>query len=260
MARVFARGWLSAWVVLLGTVGSAPAFAQEGDIEEDDKSKPEESSGNSKDDGADDYGPEDDEPTQGTAQGGGIHFGLRLGFGFPLGKIGSVGPNDNKLSDFVNGQIPVWVDLGWQASPSLMLGGYLSYGFVLLDGDVRDACDAARKDCSAGDLRFGLQFQYSFSPGRGTDPWLGAGVGYEWLNSRQDDDSVQYRGWEFLFLQGGLDFGGDASTTVWGPFVAFTFAQFQKVHIKNAGIDQTADIDSKAMHDWLFVGIRGALR
>lgn len=186
-------------------------------------------------------------------EGGGpsaIHFGLRTGWGIPLGE--AAGGED--LSDGVVGQIPIWLDLGWQATPKLMLGAYFSYGFVFVNDDL---CPD-ESECSASDVRLGAQVQFSFSPRKPVDFWLGAGAGYEWAHVKVDNGSSTSRGFEFLMLQLGVDFGGDdAGSTVFGPFAAYTFGTFDKFKQSNG---TSGDIEDTATHNWLFLGVRGVMK
>lgn len=185
-------------------------------------------------------------------EGGGasaIHFGLRTGWGIPLGQRAS----GQDFSDGIIGQIPIWLDLGWQATPKFMVGLYFSYGFVLLEDE---ACPEGA-DCSASDVRLGAQVQFSFSPRKPVDFWLGGGAGYEWANATIDNTNASSHGFEFLMLQLGVDFGGDDSgSTVFGPFAAFTVGRFDKA--KAGG--QSVDITDTAFHNWLFLGVRGAMK
>ena len=202
----------------------------------------------------------------------GIHFGLRLAFALPMGDLhgswkrtstlGGVTQTTTveraELSEGVTGQIPIWVDLGWQISPRFMAGLYFSYGVLLPTGDLSDACDA--ESCTANDIRLGAQAQYAFSPGRSLDPWLGAGLGYEWFSVKVGEVTSRYRGAELLMLQAGLDLGGDSGSTTYGPFAAFTFGRFSTIYSKIGDSGESRDIDSPATHHWLFLGVRGVVK
>lgn len=271
MARAFVRVGLCLGLSSCLGLGSLPAAAQgSGDFIEDDSEPGQQQASDDQDqEGEDDAGDGDwSDEGGGASSGSGFHFGLRLGYGFALGKATkSSGSSTSSsasgdMADLVAGQIPIWVDLGWQFSPSFMLGAYFSYGFVLPKGDLADACDEARSGCTLSDIRLGLQGQLSFSPGRSTDPWIGAGVGYEWFTLNIGDATARAHGWEFLMLQAGLDFGGDSGGSTIGPFAAFTFGQFSQASFKYGSIDESGSIDSdqRAMHNWLFVGVRGVVK
>ncbi len=210
----------------------------------------------------------------GADDGTGIHFGLRLAYAFPMGSvygssnstttIGGVTQTRTveaaKLSEGVAGQIPIWLDLGWQVTPAFMAGAYFSYGVVLPAGDLADLCDDGDVSCTLNDIRLGVQAQLSLSPGRSVDPWIGAGAGYEWLSLKVDETTVRYRGTELFMLQGGLDFGGDSDSTTYGLFAAFTFGQFAVAHQKMGNSGESRDVENQALHNWLFLGVRGAMK
>ena len=142
-----------------------------------------------------------------ASDGIGLDLGLRLGYGIPLGSA----LKDSKLSDGVNGQIPIWVDAGYRFTPNIMAGAYFSYGFVSV-ADKAQGCGSGGVDCSAHDVRLGLQGQYRLMPDEFVDPWLGLGIGLEWLHERPrlragaSSISSKLNGVEFLDLQGGADF------------------------------------------------------
>ncbi len=184
--------------------------------------------------------------------GGKIKVGLRLGYMLPMGDAyDAPSPASSKMSDFVSGGIPIWLDLGYMVTPNIMVGLYASYAILMLNSDIKDACDAASVDCSASQLRFGLQGQYHLSPGQSLDPWFGLGIGMEMVDSKQGDAKGGFSGLEFANIQAGADFQAMSSMTV-GPFVSFSLGQYSKI----TG-DNEADIDKKAMHQWLTLGVKG---
>jgi opacity protein-like surface antigen len=246
MSLRLARGWTALGVVSGLVLLSGRAFAQDGDVLEDkDQADEPQQQNDSNDDGG---WSSDEDVSEGSSESG-FHLGLRLGFGFPMGESAK----GTKLGHGILGQIPIWLDLGWQFNPHFMVGAYFSYGFVLLDSDSRDACDNAKIDCSASDIRLGAQVQYSFAPQRPVDPWIGAGLGYEWAHSKYGKASSTVRGWEIPMLQAGLDFGGDSGGSSFGPFVAYTIGTYTR-YSDDQG---SGDIPETASHSWLFLGIRG---
>jgi outer membrane protein W len=176
--------------------------------------------------------------------GGKIKLGLRLGYGIPMGDAAK----DASLSDSVSGMIPIWLDLGYMVTPNIMVGLYGHYGIVMLNSDISDACDAADVDCSASSIRFGLQGQYHVSPGESVNPWFGLGIGYEMLNFKSPVGDANTTGFEFANLQAGADFAV-ADNIGLGPFASFSLGQFSSV--------EGEDIEEKAMHMWLVLGVRG---
>jgi hypothetical protein len=180
--------------------------------------------------------------------GGKIKVGLRVGYGLPMGEIAK----DVKMSDAYSGMIPIWLDLGYMVTPNIMVGLYGQYGIMMLSSDAKDGCDALNVDCSASDIRFGLQGQYHLSPGESMNPWFGLGIGMEMVNAKVGDAKAGYSGLEFANLQGGLDF--KAGPLDVGPFVSFSLGQYSKT----TG-DNSADIKDKGMHQWLVLGIKGTM-
>lgn len=190
-------------------------------------------------------------PTAASAQ---IFIGARLGYGFPWGKlIDAPGPNDVK--DLARGQVPIQLDLGLKLGKALAIGAYASYGFVLLDKDLKDACDAADQDCSAATLRFGAQANLHAENSPTTEFWGGVSLGYTQLK-QQDTivDEYTLSGFEGG-LQGGFDFLLSPSFR-FGPFASLTVAQFTKWD-DGTNDGDVEDFADTAMHGWFQVGVRG---
>lgn len=179
-------------------------------------------------------------PTLASAQ---LSLGARLAYGLAMGEAAEGGD----LADFAKSQIPIQLDVGYRVTPALTIGGYFAYGFANLGDDLE--CD----DCSGRVYRLGVQLDYAFKGGSMT-PWVGGGIGYEWLKLKDDatDDEITLSGFEYLNLQGGLDWKVADKFSV-GPFALFSIAQYSKA--SEGGED--FDIDNKAMHQWLQLGIRG---
>lgn len=212
--------------------------------------------------------------TVSTARAEGFELGARVGYAFPMGKLSDQGTN-NSLADAVSGMVPLQLDIGYRVLPSLMVGGYVMYGFGIVSDTIDKQCDAlkalgADATCSAHDVRLGLQAQYHFAPKASLDPWLGAGIGYEWLTfgvhaaraGVSNDTSVTGKGFEFINLQGGVDFAVAPGLGL-GPFLSFSVGQYgeSSTSCDGAGCDASdstsQDIDDKALHQWLTLGVRG---
>lgn len=190
------------------------------------------------------------------AERGTVMLGLRLGYGIPMGKAAG-GADGGNLSDGISGQIPIQLDLGYMVTPNLMLGLYGQYSFGMLGKQVSDSCDANQVDCSASGIRVGVQGQYHFSPSEAINPWLGLGIGYEWNTISMSSNGVsadsKYSGFEFATLQGGADFRVLPNLGV-GPFVSFSLGEFSSA----SALGRDVDIQEKAIHEWLTLGVRGA--
>lgn len=198
-------------------------------------------------------------PVASWAKDSGFEFGARLAYSFPMGDLAD--EEDSELKDAISYQIPIWVDLGYRVNPALFVGGYFSYGFGGVGDAFSEICDLDGVDCSTRVMRFGLQGQYHFTPGESTDGWAGLGIGYERLGftfeGRGEEIDYDVSGFEFLMLQGGVDFAV-ADAVALGPFLAFTLAQYSSVSCDGTVFcDVNEDIENKAFHEWLFIGVRG---
>lgn len=211
--------------------------------------------------------------TVSQARAGGFELGARLGYGIPMGK--GVDEPDGAMSTGIKGMIPLQLDLGYRVIPSLTVGGYVMYGFGLIGDDSQAFCDrleASGTDasCHTSDVRVGAQVHYHIAPRQQTDPWIGAGLGYEWLSFGLDassggsslEISSTVKGFEFVNLQGGVDFRAAKGLGI-GPFLSFTLAQFDSRSSSCSGActDITfmnGDIPNKALHQWLLLGVRGS--
>jgi len=185
-------------------------------------------------------------PTLASAQ---LSLGARLGYAFAMGEA----EEGIDVSDGAKAQIPIQLDVGYRATPALTLGGYFSYGFGRIGGDAEDYCDVADVDCSARVYRLGLQLEYRFAQPAAT-PWLGAGIGYEWAKLEYGNEKLSYSGFEFLNLQGGVEW--KAGEKFWvGPFAMLSLAKYSNSSYEAPGVDGEADVDG--MHQWMQLGVRG---
>jgi len=187
---------------------------------------------------------------------GAIELGLRLGFGYPVGNEGAVaGANNASLHDDISGMIPVWIDAGFRANPNVYVGVFFQYGFAFVNNNQNPDCAQSGVSCSAKDLRLGVNAHYHFSPGESFDPWVGVGVGYEWLaldiSAGNISASATAGGFEFGNLQLGGDFAVAPNFGI-GPFFTVTLAQYN--HLSGA---TDADLATKSIHSWLIGGVRG---
>lgn len=205
------------------------------------------------------------------AQRSGFSAGLRLGVGLPLGKAGEdpFGA-ERDLKDLTPWRAPVWVDLGYALSGAVTIGVYAQAGV----GGVGDSCIG---DCDWSDIRAGAQAEWRFLPGAPVNPWLGVGLGWEWLSFRQlisgmvPDEmgnlvtatgrvSEKFGGPE-LMLHGGVDFQVEDALRV-GPYASATVGQYLTDSFEctppNGLCPPDGSIDGSALHSWVSVGLRGA--
>lgn len=201
------------------------------------------------------------DPMQPTLVGGaselhGLEFGLRVGYGVPLGSTaGTVGGGTADFSSAIKGMIPFWADLGYRINPNWYIGGFFQFGLGMLPSNS-PGCNLAGMSCSENDLRAGINVHYHFLPTEPFDPWVGIGAGYEWLNETisagGQDISVKLDGFEFGNVHLGMDYKVSQNFGV-GPFVTFTIAQF--ANASAGGV--SGSVTDKKIHEWLIFGIRG---
>jgi len=206
----------------------------------------------------------------------GVHLALRTGFGLPLGRYADVrtlaGFRDsdvNSLGDDTHGVIPLWLDAGYWLDAHVLLGAYFMYGLVLpktasVTDPLGGGCPEGL-DCNASGLRFGIQAQYRFAPGHSMSPWVGLGLGYEWISSRIEGElfstrfeaATTHSGPDLLQLQGGVDFAL-AEAVGLGPFAALSAMQYTTCSLELAGENNECELEDRSWHGWLVFGVRGS--
>src|SRR5262245_10067895 len=112
MSRVVS-GVVSSFVaVVVSALGAAPAFAQDPPAPEPAAAPPP-------------VAQQTAVPAGGVFDKPGFDFGLRLGYGLPLGNTAG----DNKLSEGVSGVIPVVLEAGYRVNADFTVGALFQYGF-----------------------------------------------------------------------------------------------------------------------------------
>jgi hypothetical protein len=173
------------------------------------------------------------------------------------------GASGDDLGNIFSGQIPIWIDAGYRATPHLYGGAFFQYGVAFLADKLTSVamCNNGMS-CSGNDILVGVDFHYHFSPQETFDPWIGAGIGYEWLNVNLSQGSasasIQTKGWQFLNLQLGGDYKVSPEFGI-GPFVMLSLGQFDTASLSgNSGTNQSNSISNQALHEWFTIGARGA--
>jgi len=185
----------------------------------------------------------------------------RVAVAFPIGNAtGDTArtPNGTSLADLVAWAVPLELELGARIGPAFV-GGYVSYAF----GRAGSALEGGTSR-SASNVRFGFEVLWHLGPDRPVDPWVGLGVGYEWLNLSIGGTggaiTGSARGFEWVNLQVGIDFSLGRNFRL-GPFVRNRIAQYDTaslglVNSQGGEASSTGDIQSKAVHLWIDVGLR----
>ncbi len=205
--------------------------------------------------------PVDEEKEEGYL--GELTLGLRSGYALPLGK-------DKRDSDGVPmneiyaGQIPLWLDIGYEPIPNLMLGGYGLWGPAFVasaDPNDPDAVGCPRGgSCFGHVFRGGGQIHWQFAPEGKLNPWVGLGAAYEfaWVKAKVSNDTFKrfYRGPEIINVQTGIDLK-PKDELGFGPFVSFSVNRYTNCkNTTNGSPGARCDIERRAQHMWLVVGAR----
>jgi len=188
-----------------------------------------------------------------------------LGVVFPMGHASDEGIDS--LGGRYAWQLPIVLDLGARFLESYFAGVYLGIGFGSTGSDARleAACTDDDVDgvnditCNVVSLRAGIEASYSFMPGEKMNPWLGYGFGYETTtatytdNERGYKESVTSSGLTFAQLAFGLDMRRSIGV---GPFVEAAIGQFNDTTTEIGDERYEVDIDDKAIHAWVMLGLR----
>lgn len=191
----------------------------------------------------------------------GVVFSGRVGFGFPSGDFAGYGfaNASTPLSDAVSSKIPIWLELGYRFTP--MVWGTLF--LELAPANVNSSACNPGFDCSASDVRFGLEVQLHLLPHQQLDPWLGLGFGAEFLNFKVTGPAPtleqRYSGWEFPLVEGGLDVAV-SPRFAFGPYAALSFGQYTGYRETDAGLTQSTDIHDRARHSWFQLGVKATVK
>lgn len=194
--------------------------------------------------------------------GQGVEIGLRVGYGIPAGKEGAVpGTANANLSDDVSGIIPIQLDGGYRFNPNLYLGLSFQYAPGLVNSSGNNSTCGSGVSCSASDLRLGLNVNYHFATGLPFDPWVGFGVGYEWLMLSASAGGISAdataSGFEFADIQLGGDVAINPSFVV-GPFFAVSIGQYRSISVSGNGMSMDQDLNPTSIHEWFMFGVRAA--
>jgi opacity protein-like surface antigen len=182
-------------------------------------------------------------------------FSAWVGYAAPTGQFDGYGGDG--LGSVLNGAIPFGAEFGYRFSPLFRGGIYFEGAPVFVDSSACYPGDP----CGGSNFQLGVEAQVHFAPYHRVDPWVGLGVGYEWLNVDATGgtgagypEHWRYTGWIFPRLSGGLDFAVSPFMTL-GPYVAYSAGEYGDVYTASTGT--TASIGQRAYHGWFSLGVRG---
>lgn len=182
-------------------------------------------------------------------------LGARVGWAIPGGDL----REGTDLSDQFDGQVPIWVDLGWSVADRVVVGVYGRFAPNVRDSSAIEDCDFPDTDCGGYGLGLGGQLAFRFGP-RNAGPWIGAFGGFEALSFEEafagETADQAFRGWE-LGAQGGIDFAW--GPLVLGPYASVSVGRFTVVDADLSDIGgPTTAIPDAANHTWIQIGLRAA--
>jgi hypothetical protein len=101
---------------------------------------------------------------------------------------------------------------------------------------------------------------YEFRPAEALNPWFLVGTGWEWTNFTSSGGGATMNGWEYLNLQGGLDFKAAPAFEI-GPYVGFQAGTYSNIAATGTWLGWGGSIPagSRAFHGWLQFGLKGTV-
>ena len=147
--------------------------------------------------------------------------------------------------------LPAQLDVTYDVARDFPAGLYVSWSFGRLAAAEAAACDAAGATCSVGSFRLGLQAAHLFRRDAARlVPWVGAGLGLEFVNFRHSGASSNgFEGFELL-LQGGAQYRLRERLSL-GPYLQLSVGEYR-------GMDGHG-IRDKTRHGWMGVGARATV-
>ncbi len=183
----------------------------------------------------------------------GFQMAIGSGYAFPLGDV------DSSLTqeEFISGQVPLLLDIGFKVTPTFYIGLYTGVGFGGAGSMLDDVCTSPGVDCSSSTIRMGINTQYHFLPDERWNPYIGYGVGYEVATLSATgpggEANLTTTGLEFARLALGIDYRA-SSVIGFGPYVDLGAGAYSSMS------DGTSTLDlNVGIHGWLHFGVRMTL-
>jgi hypothetical protein len=171
---------------------------------------------------------------------------FRTGLSIPVGFIESNLP----VQEIAGLQVPVMLEMGARTSPRVFVGGYAAVGIGSTSRRFdQDFCNA--RDCAARTVRIGGELHLHIRPAEVVDPWVGAGIGYEWFFT-SGTPKVHMSGVEAIRPMIGVDLRMSKSAAL-GFFLDAPLSVYTTYEPPVAELDRATD---KRIHSWVTFGIR----
>ncbi len=182
--------------------------------------------------------------------------GLKVAWGFPTGSA----VNGSPLSDWTGGQLHFEGSGDLVILRRLVLGANVGFGIGSTGSGYDNACNGDGVSCSALDVDFGVHAEYRFLPDNMINPWVGLGVGYEFLIEHADDGegdtADETLGGAYVDISGGVDF--QAGPFGIGPFLGYRFGTYTSKSFSDSNGDEVdTGVLNNAGHGWFMLGVRG---
>jgi Outer membrane protein beta-barrel domain len=183
---------------------------------------------------------------------------LNAGFALPLGNA-TGGNNSVSMSNVINFAVPFGAQVGYRIAGVVFVGLTFTYGpFGSPSSNLYPPCAESGVSCHSSFVRGGFSVQWHPLGSRGFDPYVGVGLGYEWLNITINNNglsaSAQYSGFNWGDIPVGIDFRLSKAVR-FGPFIDFTLGEYRTGTISEPStIGGT--ISPRALHFWLSFGVR----
>lgn len=199
----------------------------------------------------------------------GVVVGAAVGYALPLGALGNdAGGRRIALGDVTGNLGEGALQIGYQPTLPLFVGGYVGLAFGGAGDAARRECGAGGLSCSTHAVGLGVGVEYRFGGEGRVSPWGGLGVASETLVVRRRRDGfksdIVAEGADAV-LSAGVDVALGSGLTV-GPYLDYRpgwfFATTVESYVaapENAAVVTVATDAgvTGALHHWVSLGIRG---
>lgn len=203
----------------------------------------------------------------------GFEMGIRGSYGVPFG--GS--SEETGVRDLIAGIFPVQLDFGYRFDPRWSVSGFIAGGIGVKGTECRTSGDRPEPsddengngqplpgtgvECDApNQFRAGIQVLFHLRPvTEDTAPWVGLGVGYEWLRLSETLGRSTFvqtlSGLEIVNFQVGVDLAAGSHLRV-APFAQWSLGVYSRVSADASGDAEPLPAPDGTLHHWLNLGIK----